>query len=152
MAFTTQATFRRRYFDRAGSYFLEVGDPGQETVPPACSEVSGAVVMSALAFFSVLQAPLPSYSRPGPPEPMLATLDSWLLKKGADQRGWLTQLRPTSPRMLGTPARSGLRSLSACWQKQHVGCPWKSLTWTQLLVPEIAGCDDARGSACPAAL
>lgn len=138
MAFTTPATFRRRYFNRPGSCFLEVGDPGQETVPPACSEVSRAVVMSALAFFSVLQAPLPSHPRPGPPETMLATLDSWPLKKGADQRAWLTQLRPTSPSMLGTPAHSGLRSLSACWQKQHVGCPWKSLTYS------AAGARDGR--------
>lgn len=123
MTFMTHATCRGRYFYRAGSCFLEVGDPGQETVPPAWSEVDRAAAMSALDFFSLLRAPLPSYSRPGPPGTVLATSDSWLLKKGADQRAWLTQLRPTSPRMLGTPAHSGLRSVSARWEKQHVGCP-----------------------------
>ena len=146
MAFTTHATFRGRYFYRAGSCFLEVADPGREIIPPACSEVGRAVAKSALAFFSVLRAPLPSYSRPGPPETMLAMLDSWLLKKGVDQRAWLMQLHPTSPRMLGTPAHSGLHSGSTCWQKWHVGLhrivAWKSLTWAHQLVSRIACCDE----------
>ena len=48
---------------------------GQETIPPACSEGGRTVVqLSALAFFSVLQAPLPSYSRPGPLERMLCNV------------------------------------------------------------------------------
>lgn len=93
MTFITHTSFRGRYFDRAGSCFLEMADPGWET-PPVCSEVGRAVVMSALAFFSVLWAPLSSYARPGPPETVLATLDSWLLKKGADQRAWLIRLFP----------------------------------------------------------
>ena len=75
MAFMPQATFRGRYFSTAGSCLLEVGDMGQETIPPACSEGGRTVVqLSALAFFSVLQAPLPSYSRPGPLERMLCNV------------------------------------------------------------------------------
>lgn len=41
----------------------------------------GAVVMSTLAFFPVLQDPL-TYQARAPRETVLATLDSWLLEKG----------------------------------------------------------------------
>lgn len=140
MAFMTQATLRGRYSYRAGSCFLKVGDTGREIIPPARSEVGRAVAMSTLAFFSLLQAPFPSYSRPGPPETMLATLDSWLLKKGADQKALAYTTAPDFSQ--------NVRNLSPLWPlfNRHslgetaCGMPWKSLTWVLLLVvAEIAG-------------
>lgn len=56
MTFITHASFR--YFNRAGSCFLEMADPGWQTIPPVCSEIGRAMAVSALAVFSVLWAPL----------------------------------------------------------------------------------------------
>ena len=47
----------------AGSCSLEVGDTGQEIAPKPVVRSRGAVVMSILAFFPVLQAPLTYQAR-----------------------------------------------------------------------------------------
>lgn len=101
MAFTPQATFRGSYFI-AGSYFLVVGDTGPETIPAAWG--SGDVHSG----FPVLQDPL-TYQGQGPQRDSACNTGFLAFGEGTDQRAWLTQLRQTSPKVLGTPAHSGPR-------------------------------------------
>lgn len=104
--------------------------------------------MSTPVFFPVLQSPLI-------PETVLATLDSWLLKKGL-AGGWLSQLRQTFSQNLrsSSPFWPSLneRSVGETARAMPLGVPDAGgPAWLLLLLPEVADCAGVRGSACPAA-
>lgn len=104
MAFMPQVTFTGSYFI-AGSYFLEVGDTGQETMPALCGAVTcdsgdvhtGFLSCSAGSFHISGQGPQSSACNTG----------FLVFEEGTDQRAWLMQLRQTFPKVLGTSAHSG---------------------------------------------